>query len=119
MMHAAPAAPSAPAIVAVMSPVELNPDKPPCADRATTGIMTPIRKYATHTHSSDLSGFPSCVCPMYSSAPYAPQDKTAPATKMTQTIDFLVCVVLCVVVIGMPSGRAIVAQARSGQNRRA
>src|SRR4249919_82278 len=31
-------------------------------------------------------------------APYAPHDKTAPATKMTHPIDFLVCGVLCVTV---------------------
>src|SRR5437867_5741434 len=90
MMQAAPAAPSAPAMVAVMRPVVSNPDRLPCADRPATGMMTPIRKYATPTHRSALSGLPSCVCPMCRSAPYAPQDRTAPATKMTHPIDFLV-----------------------------
>ena len=44
MMHTAPAAPSPPPIVARMIPPMLNPDNPPCADRPTTGIRTPIRK---------------------------------------------------------------------------
>src|SRR6476660_4874818 len=35
---------------------------------------------------------------MCSRAPYAPHDKTAPATKMTHPIDFLVCGVRCVTV---------------------
>ena len=64
MMHAAPAAPSAPAIVAVIRPPLLKFDRPPCAESAPTGTSTPIRKYATPTHSSALSGFPSCDLPL-------------------------------------------------------
>src|SRR5712691_9145355 len=52
-----------------------------------TGMITPIRKYATPTHSNALSGFSSCAVPRPRSAPYAPHDTTAPATKITQTID--------------------------------
>src|SRR5262245_1168446 len=92
MMQAAPIAPSAPAIVALMRPVVPKPDNSPCEPSTPTGSNTPIRKYATPTQSSALRGFPSCVCPRYSSAPYAPQDNTAPATKITQPIRFFLTV---------------------------
>src|SRR5262245_29095925 len=88
MMQAAPMAPSAPAIVAVIRPVLLKFDKPPWAPRPITGTITPIRKYATPTQSSAFNGFPSWVCPRCSSAPYAPQDSTAPTTKINHTMLF-------------------------------
>src|SRR5207302_9750916 len=56
MMHAAPAAPSAPAMVALTTPPPSNPASAPCDDSAPTGMSTPIRKYATPTQSSALSG---------------------------------------------------------------
>src|ERR1700704_6560499 len=112
MMHAAPAAPSAPAIVAVTRPVPSKFDSDPCDPSAATGMSTPIRKYATPTQSSAFNGLPSCVCPMWSSAPYAPHDKTAPATKTTHPIDFLVCCAVRTVVIDVSGSNApIVAQA--------
>src|SRR5262247_4301690 len=87
MMHAAPTAPSAPAMVAVMSPFELNADRLRWALRPATGMMTPIRKYATPTQSNAFSGFCSCAVPRPRNAPYAPHDRTAPATKTTHAID--------------------------------
>src|SRR5436190_12107786 len=89
MMQTAPAAPSAPAIVAAMRPLPLKPESEPCDESATTGISTPIRKYATPTHSSAFNGLPSCIWPTYNSAPYAPHESTAPATKITHPIRFL------------------------------
>src|SRR4029079_1428560 len=84
MMHAAPAAPRAPAIVAVTRPVLSKFDIWPCDPSAMTGMMTPIKKYAPPTQSTPFSGLPSGVCPKCRSAPEAPQDSTAPATKMIQ-----------------------------------
>src|SRR5256885_1518571 len=89
MMQAAPMAPSAPATVAVTSPVLLKFDRPPCADSAATGTRTPIRKYATPTQSSAFSGLPSSCPPRYNNTPYAPHDRTAPATNTIQLIGLL------------------------------
>src|SRR5712691_8029116 len=109
MMHTAPAAPSAPPSVALISPPTLNPDRPPCADRPAIGTSTAIRKYATPTHNKALSGLPSCTWPFCRNTPYAPHDRTAPATKITHPINFLLCVVLCVcvVVIGSRQGACL------------
>src|SRR5438093_6984916 len=119
MMHTAPAAPSAPPSVARISPPVLNPDSPPCADRPPIGISTAIRKYATPTHSSALSGLPSCTWPCCRNTPYAPHDRTAPATKITHPIDFLLCVVLCVcvVVIGSRLGARLSNASRAPGSR--
>src|SRR5260221_12498490 len=87
MMHAAPTAPSAPAMVAVTSPLELKADRLFCALRLATGMITPIRKYATPTHNKAFSGLASCAVPRPNNAPYAPHDTTAPATKTNQIID--------------------------------
>src|SRR5258708_22844529 len=101
MMHAAPIAPSAPAIVAVMSPVALKFDRPPCAESAATGTSTPIRKYATPTQSNAFSGFPSWTPPWCSNTPYTPHDRTAPATNNTH-IRPLVCAEVLTTVMKLP-----------------
>src|SRR5215510_506715 len=111
MMQAAPAAPRAPAIVALIRPVVPKPDSSPCEPSTPTGSNTPIRKYATPTQSSAFRGLPNCVCPRYSNAPYAPQDNTAPATKITQPIRFFltVAVVLTVAVMSVPNRVSVAA----------
>src|SRR5262245_30766978 len=90
MMQTAPMAPSAPPMVAAMAPFVFQPDRPPWLDNPATGTSTPIRKYANPTHSSALSGLPSCIWPRASIAPYTPQEITAPATNHSQLIVRLV-----------------------------
>ena len=46
-----------------ITPLLLNPARLPCELRPTTGTITPIRKYATPTQSSALSGLASSICP--------------------------------------------------------
>src|SRR5438132_13392904 len=69
MMQTAPTAPRMPPIVAAMAPPVLKLDRPPCADNAATGTMTPTRKYAAPTQRSAFSGLPSCIWPSASIDP--------------------------------------------------
>src|ERR1700730_17925531 len=90
MMHSAPAAPSAPPSVAQVMPPLLKSFSPPCAPSAITGTKTPIRKYATPTHSKARNGFPSSVCPLCRMGPYRPHESAAPKANITQIIDLFV-----------------------------
>src|SRR5688500_15964905 len=120
MMHAAPAAPSAPAMVAVINPVLLKLDRPPWADSVATGTSTPIRKYATPTHNSAFRGFPSSTCPLCSNTPYAPHDRTAPATNRIHIRPLACAFALMALIIGdLSAGRvsfALPAYGPTGQH---